>query len=248
MNSLHLFSGIGGGILADKILGNAIVGAVEIEPYCRAVLKQHQEEGLIEPFPLFNDVRTFKGDEIEQPIDLICGGFPCQDISVAGKGAGIQGERSGLFYELIRVCRTCKPRYIFLENSPAITGRGLGLCLQKIASIGYDAEWSTLSAAECGAPHKRNRWWCLCQRSNADSIRELQPKRVVENIRRRFSNLGIEATNKDGYGWWEIEPVLGRVVNELPNRVDRIKGLGNAQVPICAALAFYLLMERYNDY
>lgn len=207
MNSLHLFAGIGGGILADKILGHRIVGAVEIEPYCRAVLKQRQEEGLLETFPLFDDIRTFNGDEITERVDLVCGGFPCQDISTAGKGAGITGQKSGLFYELIRVCRTLRPSYIFLENSPAITGRGLGACLNEIAKIGYDAEWFTLSAGECGAPHLRNRWWCLCQRqdSDADRERELQPERLVEDLRRRFSYLGqengfAELAGSDPYG------------------------------------------------
>ena len=208
MNSLHLFAGIGGGILADKILGHRIIGAVEIEPYCRAVLKQRQEEGLLEPFPLFDDIRTFKGDEITERIDLICGGFPCQDISTAGKGKGVvKGEKSSLFFELVRVCRDIRPKYIFLENSPAITGRGLGAVLNEIAKIGYDAEWFTLSAGECGAPHLRNRWWCLCQRqdSDVDRERELQPERLVEDLRRRFSDLGkgngfAELAGRDSYG------------------------------------------------
>ena len=296
INSLHLFAGIGGGILADKILGHRIVGAVEIEPYCRAVLKQRQEEGWLEHFPIFDDVKTFKGDEINEPIDLICGGFPCQDISTAGRGQGIEGTKSRLFYELIRICGAIRPRYIFLENSPAITGRGLGACLKEIAALGYDAAWDCISAGQLGAPHRRARWWCLCYFPNANGKRELQPKRLVENVRRRLSYLGMSGTFKERAwskndrktietkyisdansmgrdknrkesnqptearlsglsgndngnvsGWWKVEPPLGRVVDEFPNRLDAIKGLGNAQVPVCAALAFYLLLERFCD-
>lgn len=149
MKSLHLFAGIGGGILADKILGSEVVGAVEIEPYCRALLKQKQERGLLENFPIFEDVRDFNGDEFKKQygaVDVVCGGFPCQDISSAGRGAGITGEKSSLFFELARVVGELSPRYVFLENSPRIRTRGLDRVLCRLAELGFDAEWSNLSA------------------------------------------------------------------------------------------------------
>lgn len=368
MNSLHLFAGIGGGILADKILGHRIVGAVEIEPYCRRVLAQRMDDGLIERFPLFNDIRQFDGHEIKRAVNLICGGFPCQDISSAGKGAGITGQKSGLFYELIRVCRSCRPSYVFLENSPFISRRGLGSVLAALAELGFNAEWATLSAGACGAPHRRSRWWCLCYNPDADRHGQLQPARMLKKIGRRLGDLGLEisdaesvgrqaargkgirrlsaclcnqpgeaarlgddrisrgardhtdaeaqrrnparqyvrgeslgaravvprdgdelaglasdqAANRGWYladadalgrdprrgqdglsaesrlpgagdsdralGWWEAEPGMGRVAHGVPHRVDRIKGLGNAQVPVCAALAFYLLLRRLAQF
>lgn len=164
MNNLHLFAGTGGGIIADMILGHTPVGAVEIDPFCRKVLQMRQEEGWLPRFPIFEDVRSFRGDEIQKRVDCVSGGFPCQDISSAGRGAGIHGERSSLFFELARICRAIRPNYIFLENSPAIISRGLDTVLGEIAEMGYDAEWCVLSAADLGAWHRRERWWCLCKR------------------------------------------------------------------------------------
>lgn len=339
MNSLHLFAGIGGGILADAIIGNLIEGAVEINPYCRSVLLQRQNEGFLPKFPIFDEIRAFQGDEIG-PINLVCGGFPCQDISTAGKGVGVEeGEKSSLFYELIRVCEKIRPYYIFLENSPAIISRGLDSVLKEIARLGYDAEWSTLSAGTCGAPHLRNRWWCLCK-TRERLPQCYHPSEIVKLLRKRFERFqqgrardfetgrrgeicyaavrGLlsqrtwkgygegatvavysnplygaeqdwqssdrptdesgEVRDSDGMGrdegdsgeqqgdvfesgqpavgdtscvdrkgWWEVEPPLGRVANGIPHRVDSLKGLGNAQVPACAILAFYCLMERLAE-
>ena len=187
MNNLHLFAGIGGGILADVILGNTIAAAVEINKYCRDVLRKNQENGFLNRFDIYEDVRQFSGDQYRGKIDAVCGGFPCQDISAAGAGAGINGEQSRLFYELIRICGIVAPRFIFLENSPLITSRGLDSVLEKIAEVGYDAEWSTLSAGAVGAPHMRNRWWCVCKRrdvEHADVVRE------VSKIENRLAKFG----------------------------------------------------------
>lgn len=163
MNTLHLFAGAGGGIIADMMLGHTPVGAVEIDPFCRKVLQMRQDEGWLPKFPIFEDVKDFNGNEIQERVDCVCGGFPCQDISSAGCGGGITGARSGLFFELTRICRNIRPRYIFLENSPFIISRGLDAVLCEIAEMGYDAEWCCLSAADVGAWHGRERWWCLCK-------------------------------------------------------------------------------------
>lgn len=161
MNELALFAGAGGGILSGNLLGWTTIGAVEIEPYCREVLLARQRDGILPVFPIWDDVCTFDGTPWRGVVDVVTGGFPCQDISAAGKGAGITGERSGLWKEMHRIIREIRPRYAFMENSPMLTSRGLGTVLGDLAEIGYDAAWTCLSAADCGAPHVRERIWIL---------------------------------------------------------------------------------------
>ena len=161
LNELHLFAGAGGGILGGMLLGHTCVCAVEIEPYCRKVLLQRQRDGILPRFPIWDDVRTFDGKPWRGLVDVVCGGFPCQDISVAGKGKGIEGERSGLWAEFARIIGEVQPRYIFVENSPLLTKRGLGRVLGDLSEMGYDAEWCVLGADDIGAPHQRKRMWIL---------------------------------------------------------------------------------------
>ncbi len=169
MRTLHLFAGAGGGLLADLILGHQPVCAVEIDTYCCQVLKERATEGWFHGLHVHEgDIRLFDPSEWADRVDAIHAGFPCQDISVAGSGAGIEGERSGLWREVVRVARTIRPRELFLENSPAITSRGLGHVLGDLAELGFDAEWAVLGAAAVGAPHLRARWWCLARRPAAD--------------------------------------------------------------------------------
>ena len=167
MRELHLFAGAGGGILGGMLLGHTPVGAVEIDPFARAVLHARQADGSLPDFPIYDDVRTFDGTQWRDRVDIIAGGFPCQDLSCAGKGAGIDGARSGLWWEMLRVIREARPRYVYLENVPAITGRGLDRVLGSLADLGLNAEWLVLSAADAGAPHLRKRWWCLGSDANA---------------------------------------------------------------------------------
>ena len=133
-----VFAGAGGGILGGKLLGWRTVCAVEIDPYCASVLMQRQNEGHLSPFPVWDDVCTFDGRPWRGTVDVVSGGFPCQDISVAGKGAGINGERSGLWKEMARIVREVGPRWVFLENVPAITSRGLDRVLGALAELGFD--------------------------------------------------------------------------------------------------------------
>ncbi len=168
LNELALFAGAGGGILGGLLCGFRTVCAVEIEPYCREVLMRRQDEGHIEPFPIWDDVRTFRGEEWRGVVDIVTGGFPCQDISVAGNGAGLDGERSGLWKEFARIVREVRPRYVLVENSPALTTRGLDRVLGDLAAMGYDAEWGVLGAIDAGAPHVRNRIWIV---ANAGHMR-----------------------------------------------------------------------------
>lgn len=161
LRELALFAGIGGGILGGKLLGWRTVCAVEIEPFCRQVLRARQDEGSLERFPVFDDVRAFDGRAWRGRVDVVSGGFPCQDISCAGKGGGIDAPRSGLWREFARIIREVRPRFALVENSPMLTRRGLSRVLGDLAAAGYDAAWSVLSAADVGAPHLRRRMWIV---------------------------------------------------------------------------------------
>jgi len=163
MNELALFSGAGGGILGGKLLGWRTVCAVEWEPYPASVLCARQNDGLLPPFPIWDDVQTFDGKPWRGIIDVVSGGFPCTDISVAGKGAGIDGEASGMWREMARIIHEVEPRFVFVENSPMLTSRGLGRVLGDLASMGFDAEWGVLGAADIGAPHQRDRIWIVAK-------------------------------------------------------------------------------------
>lgn len=152
---LDTFSGIGGFSLAARWLGGIeTVQFVEREPFCQRILAKHWPT-----VPIHDDICTFQPEP--GSADIVCGGFPCQDISHAGKGAGLAGERSGLFYELLRVVRLVGPRYVVLENVAAITYRGMDAVLGALAEAGYDAEWACIPAAAVGACHQRDRWWCV---------------------------------------------------------------------------------------
>ena len=158
---LDTFSGIGGFSLAARWLGGfQTVQFVERDPYCQRILRKHWPD-----VPIHDDICTFKPEP--GSADVICGGFPCQDISTAGKQAGIkEGTRSGLFYELMRVVRLVGPRYIVLENVAAITSNGLDTVLGTLAETGYDCEWACIPASDVGACHRRDRWWCVAYAPN----------------------------------------------------------------------------------
>ncbi len=152
-----LFAGIGGFELG---LERAIPGAytlwqVEQEKYCKKVLSKHWPEATI-----YDDVRNITKNNTKQ-VNILCGGFPCQDISIAGKGEGLHGKKSSLFWEFHRIIDELQPRAIIMENVPAITFRGLGTVLGSLSEIGYDAEWCTIRASDFGAPHRRARWFCI---------------------------------------------------------------------------------------
>ncbi len=221
LNELALFAGGGGGILGGKLLGWRTVCAVEREPFAAGVLIARQNDGTLPPFPVWDDVRTFDGKPWRGIVDVISGGFPCQDISAAGGGAGIMGERSGLWKEFARIIGEVRPRYAFVENSPMLVNRGLGTVLGDLSALGFDAQWGVLSAAEVGAPHLRERIWVVAQRrdilphpdhqgarrrkqfeacaqkeasgivANVDGIRELQPQ-GSECHERGWSSNGTE--------------------------------------------------------
>jgi len=214
VNELALFAGAGGGILGGKLLGWRTVCAVEIDPYARKVLLARQADGCLGRFPIWDDVRTFDGKPWQGRVDIISGGFPCQDISAAGKGAGITGARSGLWSEMARIIGEVRPRFVFVENSWLLIHRGLAVVLGDLAALGYDARWGVLGAEHAGAPHKRHRLWIvaypgsrwrqdhkLCTGRNvsgvgsaecadSDSPRELQPKGSIQEQRKWAGDMG----------------------------------------------------------
>jgi len=160
MNGLDLFSGIGG---ITKALEGYVrpVAYCENDRYAQAVLLSRMASGDIPLAPIWDDVRTLQKISLAEGIDIIYGGFPCQDISQAGRGAGLAGKRSGLFYEIARLIGEIRPRFVFLENVPAIRLRGGNVVVGELARLGYDCRWAPLSAADVGANHERERWWLL---------------------------------------------------------------------------------------
>ena len=286
LNTFRLFAGAGGGLLADLLLGHIPIGACEIEPYPRNVLLARQRDGILPNFPIWDDVCSLDGTPWRGSVDVLCGGFPCQDISAAGKGAGISGERSGLWKEYARLIGEMRPKFVFAENSPLLRTRGLGVVLEDLAALGYNARWGVLGARDVGAPHKRDRMWVLVYskelqcNGGEDYARELSQSEAVsesgddswkENLsdcfghvsdpmreRQQESGRAIRPMHptEEGYreaSWsfddsgWELEPDMGRVVDGLSFRLDsgerRLKAIGNAQVPQCAAVAFNILSE-----
>jgi DNA (cytosine-5)-methyltransferase 1 len=180
LNTFHLFAGAGGGILADLLLGHNPIGACEIEPYPRDVLLARQRDGILPNFPIWDDVCTLDGTPWRGTVDVLCGGFPCQDISAAGKGAGITGERSGLWKEYARLIGEMRPRFVFAENSPLLRTRGLGVVLEDLAALGYNARWGVLGARDVGAPHKRDRMWVLAYTNNNGNSPTKESKSIAQ--------------------------------------------------------------------
>jgi DNA (cytosine-5)-methyltransferase 1 len=271
IRELALFAGVGGGILAGKQLGFRCVCAVEINPYCRAVLAARQNDSALPPFPIWDDVKTFDGRAWHGVVDVVSGGFPCQDISAAGKGAGIEGAKSGLWKHMARIVGEVRPSFVFIENSDMLVNRGLDVVLSDLATLGYDARWKVLSAAEIGAPHIRKRLWILAYSNQAFSSRDWQPSRSTKKPIARSSDVLADSTGVGcdkvvkptiarapsetqfhsldygcgarGQSWWATEPDVGRMAHGIPSRVDRLAALGNAQVPLVAATAFLDLVN-----
>ena len=281
MNELALFAGAGGGILGGKLLGWRTVCAVEWEQYPACVLAARQNDGLLESFPIWDDVQTFDGTAWTGLVDVISGGFPCQDISAAGKGAGIDGERSGMWREMARIIGEVRPKFVFVENSPMLTSRGLGVVLADLSKMGFDAEWGVIGAADVGANHQRDRIWIVgkqmantCgKRSHEHKHNGMFDARTIcgsisqssedggkqmaitkgKGLERRNNGRNIESNESrlGQIGWsvkrnWLVEPNLGRVANGVAARVDRIKAIGNGQVPLCAATAWNILKGRLD--
>lgn len=256
---LDLFSGIGGFSLGlERAGGFETVAFCEIEEYPRQVLAKHWPG-----VPIYHDVRELTADTLSRDgiaVDVICGGFPCQDISLAGAGAGIDGTRSGLWREYARLVGELRPRYVIVENVSALLGRGLGRVLGDLAALGYDAEWDCIPAAAIGAPHVRDRVWIVAD-NHGEGEHALAVDAEVAGLSPPVSDLGsgglaqrsrlltrrqIANAAASASGQWDDMPDVGRAPHGLSNRVDRISALGNAVVPQIPELIGRAIMASFN--
>ena len=272
MDDLRLidtFSGIGGfSYAAEKLLGGyKTVAFVECEPYCKKVLKKHWPK-----VPIYDDIRTYKPEPYSA--DVICGGFPCQDISQAGRQAGITKEtRSGLFFELMRIVRLVRPKFVILENVSAILNNGLGIVLGELAEAGFDCEWACIPASAVGACHQRARWWLVAYSTGISNesqgqiqsrrntfIRSSTPNSMLKGLQGFRSKHELrESSAKKSTTWrdcgitleqdWKryiSKPVLCRGDDGLSNRVHRLKALGNSIVPQVATIPLKRVLDLAN--
>ena len=238
-NYLDLFSGIGGFALgaywADMKFKNHY--ASEIDQYCIELYQKRFPDSI-----QLGDIKKIDSNKLPAVKWIISGGFPCQDISVAGKGAGIEGKRSGLWFTYADIISRLRPRFAIMENVGALTIRGLDAVLGSLAEIGYNAEWQDIRAEDMGAPHKRERIWIVAypgcelrEQGDTAGMETGQAKRSTSELHNQSSSKG----QRENY--WTIEPPVGRLVDGLPSRVDRLKGLGNAIIPQIAEMLFRLI-------
>lgn len=234
LNELSLFAGAGGGILCGCLLGWKTICAVEIDAYCAGILVQRQNDGILPPFPIWDDVRTFSGNPWRGIVDVVSGGFPCQDISAAGKGAGIDGERSGLWREMARIIGEVRPRFAFVENSSKLTSRGLGRVLGDLAEIGYGCRYAVFPSWMAGAPQVGERIWILFSSDckGLERIHKTGREKLVQSIEKYISR-----------DQWKATPRVYRKSDGLANRVERTKAIGNGEVPAVARLAWEILSD-----
>jgi DNA (cytosine-5)-methyltransferase 1 len=232
-----LFSGIGGLELGlERTGGFRTVWQVEHDPLCQSILAKHWPD-----CGRWDDVRTFPpAPAADWRCDVICGGFPCQDISWSNfKGAGLAGEKSGLWRDYARIIGELQPRYVLIENVPAITFRGLGTVLNDLSDCGYDAEWNCIPAAAVGAPQLRRRIFVLaypngkrCQTDWSilhrprETVAQEQEKRV-----RLWPGQRVACPSPANRVRWLPNAELGRVADGVPEELDRFRMLGNSVVP-----------------
>lgn len=230
------FSGIGCFEMAfENIVPSAkTVWQIEQNKFCQTILKKHWPNTI-----LYDDIREVDAHAL-QPVDIVVGGFPCTDVSSAGKKKGvINGEKSGLWFEMWRICSVIRPPLIVLENVSAIYFRGLSSVLQSLAQIGYDAEWTSVSARRFGAPHLRQRWFCVAYPQRTRTQVQTQGKLTGKQLSRSSSQ------NRTISQWSQgspVSPVCG-VDDGNTNRVDRIKALGNAIVPQCVEYVAQCMLD-----
>jgi len=241
---LDLFTGIGGITLAlDQWVKP--VCYCEIDEYCQKVIQARIRDGNLPGAAIWDDIQTLNKKEFGKagiPFpEIITGGFPCQDISNAGSRVGLEGERSRLFFQIMRLTNEFRPRFLFLENVSAIITLGIGTVLSEISKLGYNARYGIIPASAVGARHRRSRWWLFAY---PESIR-LDVDRVKKRISRKTNKIKpcksldiFSNANRQNNGRVHSQY---RMFNDVPNGVDRIKALGNAVVPAQAKFAFDIL-------
>jgi DNA (cytosine-5)-methyltransferase 1 len=226
MNELALFAGAGGGLLASTLLGHNIVCAVERDEYCIEVLCQRQNERTsFGVFPIWGDICTFDGRAWNGTVDLVSGGFPCQAFSSAARGRNI--AEKNLWGEMRRVIREVQPKLVFAEN---VSEKAILQAQADLLEDGYKSRFIKLSAKDVGADHERDRFWLLAYTDNYCKL--LSTKYAEAQELPKLRN-----------GVWETFPDELRVPYGVPFRMDRLKALGNAQVPRVAAAAWTLLSQ-----
>jgi len=270
MDELALFAGVGGGILGSVLSGHRVVCAVEIEPYCREVLLRRQEDKTLPPFPIWDDIRTFDGKAWCGKVDIISAGFPCQPFSVAGRQKGKDDERN-MWPDTIRIIREVQPKCCLLENVPGLLNFAyIRQVFGDLAESGFNCEWDCISAASQGAPHIRDRLWIVAnakidrygnrrESKNFSETNERQDKQMQSIVGSPSSDVsdtisgGLQNGIKETMGKpeknpsskrqsrWPVEPDVGRVANGVAFRVDRLKAIGNGQVPAVVRAAWETL-------
>ncbi len=327
MKELSLFSGAGGGLLGTHLLGWRPVGYVEWNDYCQRIIAARIKDGILPDAPIFGDIHAFNREgyaaSYQGLVDVVTGGFPCQPFSLAGKRQGAADERNG-WPATIECLRIIRPEWALLENVPGLLVSGyFDTILGDLAESGFDVGWRVLSAAEVGAPHKRDRLWIVAHANRREQGRGKQPQpgknrgnahiaghgaqgsmananqerwdgrageqwsgwgrqfenssnEDVSNAVKRADEQGItrsvewpisgsdgesngaipnassaglsQPKQKRQHGgstpecdWWTVEPDVGRVANGVANRVDRLKALGNGQVPAVVRAAWLLM-------
>lgn len=248
MNHLDLFSGIGGFALALELAGIPVAThhCSEIDNYAIRVYTKNFPDA-----QALGDIRSIDGKQLRSKHPspwIVTGGFPCQDVSDAGKRKGLAGERSGLWYEMLRVIEELRPELVLIENVAALKGRGLIDVLRGLDQAGYDAEWRTLSALDVGAIHTRKRLWITARPRNADgheypATDQLPAEHAAGNLgavqqpaRATHAPLSeAEWAAIEAEGTFFGEPLACRKDDGVPMLLDRNKALGNAIVPACAA-------------
>jgi len=238
-----LFSGIGGMDLGLERAGMTCRWQVEIDPYARKVLELRWPD-----VPKWGDIREVQGDELPR-VDLLAGGFPCQDISNLNINAkGLNGKRSGLWIEYRRLIKYIRPKVILIENTPGIRSRGLSTVLSDLDALGYDAEWHSIPASTFGAPHPRDRVWIVAY-PNGERLETCVLAGDFRESQRSKTREELELT-RTGYGafpaWNAPEPNVGRVAHGVPDRIHRLKGLGNGQVVQVVEWIGRRIMEVYT--
>ncbi len=230
-----LFSGIGGLDLGLERAGMQVRWQIENDSYCQRVLAKHWPD-----VPRYGDIKEVD-PAILEPVELICGGFPCQPVSLAGKRLAQNDER-WLWPEFARIIRVLRPRFVLLENVPGLLSAGMGDVLGDLAALGYDAEWSVLSACAMGAPHTRERVFVLAYPSCADESRQVPLRPLTSQW---WAESGRGCGYARGQEWWISEPQVDRMADGIPRSLvfDPLGALGNALVPQVAQFIGERIME-----
>lgn len=235
LTAASLFAGIGGFDIALREFVRTVVYC-EIEPYQQAVLLRRMQSGELDRAPIWDDVKTLRGGVLPK-IDIIFGGFPCQDISAANNDAkGLDGERSGLFFEITRLAAEIRPTFIFMENSPMLTVRGLDRICAELSKLGYDCRFAPFSAADFGADHVRKRIYLLAH-SNSIGLEEMESDQAYSGSKpENTSRMVLPKVREENISEYY------RKDDGLPIPVGAIRSYGNAVLPVVAEGAFKKLM------